>query len=145
MGVVSNKWLDRVLLSILCMFKPSRRPMFKPPSLGPPSGPLKNTCSETPLDRSSRGQLLVPRKHHKQNSKTHKRMGKHTKQELIIPRKGVPRLRREDGAHPGDQRGRADVGPHLEERDAQVRHRWNRNPRPQPRTFSKLVFLTSFC
>ena len=36
MGVVSNSWFDYVLLSILYMFKPSFRPMFKPPSLGPP-------------------------------------------------------------------------------------------------------------
>ena len=35
-GVVSNSWLDCVLLSILHTFKPSGRPMFKPPSLGPP-------------------------------------------------------------------------------------------------------------
>ena len=35
-GVVSNNCVDRVLLSILYMSKPSCRPMFKPPSLGPP-------------------------------------------------------------------------------------------------------------
>ena len=36
MGVVSNSCLDRVLLSILYIFKPSCSPMLKPPSLGPP-------------------------------------------------------------------------------------------------------------
>ena len=36
MGVVSNSWFVRVLLSSLHMLKPSCRPMFKPPSLGPP-------------------------------------------------------------------------------------------------------------
>ena len=40
-GVASNKWFDRVLLSILYMFRTSRRPMFKPPSLGPPELPSK--------------------------------------------------------------------------------------------------------
>ena len=34
-GVVSNNWLDRVLRSVPYMFKPSCRPIFKPPSLGP--------------------------------------------------------------------------------------------------------------
>ena len=36
MGVVLNNWFDHVFLSILYRFKPSCRPMFKPPSLGPP-------------------------------------------------------------------------------------------------------------
>ena len=36
MGIVSNNWFDRDLLSVLCMFKPWCRLMFKPPSLGPP-------------------------------------------------------------------------------------------------------------
>ena len=36
MGVASNSWFDTCLLSTLYMFKPSCRPMFKPPSLGPP-------------------------------------------------------------------------------------------------------------
>ena len=36
MGVVSNSWFDRALLSVLCMFRPSCCPMFKPPSLGAP-------------------------------------------------------------------------------------------------------------
>ena len=36
MGVVSNNWFDRVLLSILCIFEPSCWPMFQPPSWGPP-------------------------------------------------------------------------------------------------------------
>ena len=40
-GVVSDNWFDRVLLSILYMFKPSHRPMLKPPSLGTPQLPLK--------------------------------------------------------------------------------------------------------
>ena len=40
-GVVSNSWFDIVLFSLLYMFKPSRRPTFKPPSLGPPSLPSK--------------------------------------------------------------------------------------------------------
>ena len=31
-----RNWFDCGLFSILYMFKPSRRPMFKPPSLGPP-------------------------------------------------------------------------------------------------------------
>ena len=47
MGVVSNNWFDRVLCSIPYMFKPSCRPMFKPPSLGPPYFPL-----ESPLGRA---------------------------------------------------------------------------------------------
>ena len=37
MGVVNNNWFDHIVLSILYMFKPSCRPMCKPPSLGPPS------------------------------------------------------------------------------------------------------------
>ena len=41
MGVVSNHLLDSVLLSILYMFKPPCRPMFKPSSLGPPQLALK--------------------------------------------------------------------------------------------------------
>ena len=36
MGVGSNNWFDRVLLSVLYMLKPSCPPMFQPPSLGPP-------------------------------------------------------------------------------------------------------------
>ena len=39
MGVVSNSRFGRVLLLILYMLKPSCRPMFKPPSLGPLSSP----------------------------------------------------------------------------------------------------------
>ena len=39
LGVVSNSCFDRVLLPILYMFRPSRRPMFEPPSLGPLSSP----------------------------------------------------------------------------------------------------------
>ena len=42
MGVVRNSLFGRVLLSILYMFKPSCRPMFRPPSLGPPQFPLQN-------------------------------------------------------------------------------------------------------
>ena len=41
MGVVSSNRFDCILLSILYMFKPSCRPMLKPPSLGPPEFPLK--------------------------------------------------------------------------------------------------------
>ena len=41
MGVASSSWFDRVLLSILHMSEPSCRPMFKPPSSGPPLAPLK--------------------------------------------------------------------------------------------------------
>ena len=37
MGVVSNYWFDRVSPSIIYMLKPSCWPIFKPPSLGPPS------------------------------------------------------------------------------------------------------------
>ena len=40
MGVVSNDWPDRALLSILYMFKPSCWQMFKPPFLGTPLFPL---------------------------------------------------------------------------------------------------------
>ena len=40
MGVVSNNCFDRVLLSILHIFKPSCRPVFEPPILGTPSVPL---------------------------------------------------------------------------------------------------------
>ena len=41
MGVASNSWFDRVVLSTLYMFKPSCRPILKPPSLGPPYFPLQ--------------------------------------------------------------------------------------------------------
>ena len=46
MGVVRSNWLVCVLASILHRFKPSCRPMFKPPPLGPPLVPLKlrTTC-----------------------------------------------------------------------------------------------------
>ena len=36
MGVISDRWFDCVLPSFIYMLKPSCRPMFKPPSLGPP-------------------------------------------------------------------------------------------------------------
>ena len=36
MGVGSNNWFERALLSTLYMLKPSCWPMFKDPSLGPP-------------------------------------------------------------------------------------------------------------
>ena len=42
MGVVSSNWFDRVLLSILCMFRSSCWPMFKPPVLGTPLVPLES-------------------------------------------------------------------------------------------------------
>ena len=35
MGFVGHNQFDRVLLSMLHVFKPSWRPLFKPPSLGP--------------------------------------------------------------------------------------------------------------
>ena len=37
--------------------------------------------------------------------------------------------------------GPISVEPHLSATKARPRHRWNRNPRPQPQKFSKLVFL----
>ena len=42
-GVVSDKCFDRVLLSVLCVFKPSCWPMFNPPFLGTPLVTLKQT------------------------------------------------------------------------------------------------------
>ena len=45
MGVVSNNWFDGGFLSNLYMFRPSRRPMFKPPFLGTPLVPLRAKTS----------------------------------------------------------------------------------------------------
>ena len=57
MGVARNNRFDRALRSMLSMLKPSGRPMFKPPSLGPPWFPLK---SERRSGGAAGGQAVDP-------------------------------------------------------------------------------------
>ena len=59
MGVVSSSWLDRASLPILCRFKSSRRPIFRPPSLGPPLAPLKKATNTETIANAKEAQLAV--------------------------------------------------------------------------------------
>ena len=58
MGVASDSYFERVLLSILYMFKPSRRPMREPPPLGTSLAPLKTSTTTTTTTTNNQHNII---------------------------------------------------------------------------------------